>query len=267
MNVSARLKFSGYFILIAVFITYFCAMFLVPWCAGGYRWDSLQSVLREWQTFNSAMIALGASIIGLYAARRHAAKQEELANDQRHREFVAARAFLTESLSDLHFYNERLEVQYRLVYDALDEDDPLKRTTALSQFVLPQIPSSYKETFRACIRFAEPDFAEYLTEILNDFQIINSRARALCQDVLSAKPIVKQENIVAELCDIVHVQALCNRLYDFGRNKSASVNLSVITSVEEMTTVLSNWYFSKLGVDSAAMKLKGALVARITENN
>jgi len=249
----------GVIVISLVLVVYFLSMVVIPW-SQGRSWGYVQDVWSQWQTFNAAMIALCASFVGLYAARRHAKKQEELAEDQRRREFVAARAFLTESLAELNFYFQRVESQYRLVYSGFDEDDPLKRESIFLRFGLPEIPESYREVFRSSIRYAEPEYAEYLTEILNRLQIIGSRIRGLSADIQSPSPICKQENVVSELLDVIHVQALCNRLFDFGRVKNLSVDLSIDPSAEEMRQVISNWYFPLIGEDSSAMKLKSELV-------
>ena len=249
----------GVIVISLVLFAYFLSMVVIPW-SQGRSWDYLQEVWSQWQTFNAAMIALCASFVGLYAARRHAKKQEELAEDQRRREFVAASAFLTESLAELNFYFQRVESQYRLVYSGFDEDDPLKRESVFLRSELPEIPESHREVFRSSIRYAEPEYAEYLTEILNRLQIIGSRIRGLSADIQSPSPICKQNNVVSELLDVIHAQALCNRLYDFGRGKNLSVDLSIDPSAEEMRQVISNWYFASIGEDSTAMKLKSELV-------
>jgi hypothetical protein len=146
--------------LTIIFLFYFYFMFISPLFHGGL--NGLLKVLSSWQSLNAGFLAFASSIIAFSIARYNAEKQRE-------REFVAAKAFLSEALSDLSAYFEQSATLYTEAYQrASNEQDSCK--TRLKS-TLPILPKGYREVFRNCIHSATPDVGEHLARILSLLQI------------------------------------------------------------------------------------------------
>lgn len=245
------------FLAIPLFVLYFVAMVVWPFASSGWDWGYVQEVWGRWQTFNAAMIALGASFIALWAARRQAAQQKELVEGQRRREFVAAKAFLTASLSELHGYFDDVNVTYSNLYLSLpwegyfDESDT--DTLALE---LPKLPSSYQSVFRDCIVHAPPDVAEFMASILSMLQIIHSRIGGLNERSVG----YRRSDVVSEILNVAMVHAKCERLYPYARENEPLVFDPVDDS--ELLSILKRrtYFWNRPGVTTEVFDAAIALI-------
>jgi len=119
-------------------IIYVICMFIVPWITAEGEWVYVQKVWHSWQSLNVSLLAFIASLIAFNIARYNAEKK-------RSREFVAARAFLPEALSELNTYFSDCSL---LLVEAFKRKSKGERedNTPLSKPV-PQLPTSYREIF------------------------------------------------------------------------------------------------------------------------
>jgi len=141
-------------------------MLIEPWFASQpWSWIYVQEVWDRWQTFNAAVIAFVSSLVAFNISRYNE-------NKKREREFVAVKALLPHALSELTKYFKESSVFLISVWNQLDEN-PDSRPILKSE--LPVLPSTFQPIFTDAIKFAEPDVAEYLANVMRGLQIHNAR--------------------------------------------------------------------------------------------
>lgn len=193
---------------VLTFTAYSYAMFIAPFFDGGGSWKHVHSVWYSWQALNVGMLAFGSSVIAFNISRYNAMKQRE-------REFVAARAFLPESLSELTHYFQACSPLLQEAWNC--SDDHFDRCTSALTNSLPSLPPSYKSTFSSCISTAEGDVAEYLAYILMRLQIHHSRLTSMVNSFSEDSHYVGAVNIMTYMYCLAELQALINKLFDFAR--------------------------------------------------
>lgn len=186
-------------------IVYLSAMVVAPVYQGNWDWVYIQNVWDRWQGLNVGMLAFIASIIALNISR-YKAEQE------RKRNFIAAKAFLPEALSELTGYcNESMAV-FAEVYSRSTDNTTL-------EISIPELPEGYRTVFQDCIRTAEPDVGDFLVDILAyilmRLQVHHSRMQALAQKGV-IRPSAK-DNIISYLYCIAEIQAKINRTFNYAR--------------------------------------------------
>jgi hypothetical protein len=187
-------------------LLFLICMVAVPWISSDLDWDYVQAVWDRWQTFNAAMLAFLSSWIAFNIAKFNAKKQRE-------REFVAARAFLPQALSELSQYFSACAKYLMAALDQCNEG-----TDQLSvQTSAPTPPEIYQSIFSDCIRLAEPDVSEHLAAILRDLQIHLSRMKELGQQDRNSTLIIGSMNITSYMYSLGKLQVMVNRLFDFAR--------------------------------------------------
>jgi len=203
-NISIRMiKWIG----VILFIAYVFGMLLYPLFEGGFSWDHLHSVWNNWQALNVGILAFLSSIIAFSISRFNA-------NKQRERNFIAARAFLPEALSELAKY---FRSSADLLKEAWDRVDTKSAKSPLTNTV-PELPNSYKKVFSRCIQYAEPEVAEFLAYILMRLQIHHSRIEGLGQSFRKNHTMINMSgNIISYLYRLAELQALIGRIFDFAR--------------------------------------------------
>ena len=224
-NLVKMIMIIGFGALISL---YLCFMFIEPFLNNGTT--GLIKVLKEWQTLNAAFVALLASFIALYATQYNVRKQKE-------RDFIASKAFLPEALSELTLY---LESSVKLLIEAYrresDETDSCK--TQLTQ-KLPSLPDKYKVTFKDCIHSGEYEVSEYLSNILRDLQVHNSRMVSTYNEFSPSRTFIKSPpNKISEIYELAKIYSRIGRLYPFARNEERLDNSSI--KRDEMINTFSN---------------------------
>jgi hypothetical protein len=188
-----------------VIVVYFVSMFVVPVARSGLKWDYIQDVWDRWQGLNIGMLALIASVIAFEIARYRE-------NKQRGRDFLAARAFLPASFSELGAY---FKASAAIYIDAWDEAEPRTRKIVRgAPPEAPQLPDSYRRVFADCIRHAEPEVGEVLAKMLSDLQVHDARLRELLREY---RPI--RHSLFAYLYSLGVLQTRMNKLYPFARGE------------------------------------------------
>jgi hypothetical protein len=180
-------------------------MFVLPWLAGSGNWGYVQAVWDRWQSLNAAALAFLASLIAFNISRFNE-------NRQRERNFIAAKAFLPSTLSELCQYCERCAVVLRKLW----EDNG----TAPSDVECPELPINHKENFSNCITYADPEVGDYLSNILILLQVHEARLRgAVTPSLRMRRRITIRENLVVYAYRLAEIQALVDNLFAFARSE------------------------------------------------
>lgn len=200
-----------------LFFMYLMSMFFVPFLSG--NWTHTQEIWDRWQTLNVGVLAFISSVIAFNISRYNASKQRE-------RNFIAARAFLPNALSELTWYCKSSSIlmleAWSQLGDSISKGSPLKTT-------FPDLPQSYKETFKHCISEADPEVASNLADILVKLQIHHSRLNELKTSFEGNGGLIWDRQILTSyLFSLGHLQALINKLFGFSRGMEPFNDLSLI---------------------------------------
>jgi hypothetical protein len=138
------------------------SVFVFPWITSNGSWQYVQEVLDRWQTLNAGALAFLASLVAFNIARISE-------NEQRERDFRAAKAFLPSTLSSLMEY---CSASARLL-EVLWQSSGERRTP----ITCVQLPDGYREVLSNCIRHSTPEIGECLVRILVRLQVHDARLR------------------------------------------------------------------------------------------
>lgn len=210
-------------------LLYIYGMFLYP-SLSTLSWSHVHSVWMEWQTLNVGVLAFISSLIAFNISKYHV-------RQQRQREFIAAKSFLPEALSELvGYFRKSANCFTEAWYKALSNTNKLRMEP-------PTLPSLYRETFSRNIAHAEPEVAAYLAYILVRLQVHHSRITNLREDWESLiRSELDQKNIVSYMYCLGELQCLIARLFDFARGVEEFID-------EPLTwTEFENAYFN-LNID------------------
>lgn len=192
---------------IPLFVLYLVCMFLYPFVAGNGDCRYVQDVWYRWQSLNVGVLAFSSSVVALNISKYNA-------NKQRERNFVAARAFLPEAFSELTAYFNLCATSLKEAWQIASKES----TKTPLQAQVPNLPASYKEIFRQCIGFAEPDVGERLAYILMRLQVHNSRINKLSGNFSVDSTIIEApQNIIVYLYRLAELQALINKTFEYAR--------------------------------------------------
>jgi len=184
---------------------YLICMIIAPWITAGGDWDKVQMVWDRWQAFNVGVLAFLSSVIALNISIFNERRQRE-------RNFIAARAFLPEALSELTSYFKSSSTLLKEAWEKVSNSDK----TPLNAIV-PALPAGYKETFSRCIELAEPDVSEHLAKILMHLQVHHSRMQDLVNNFCGGRMVIVPSNLISYLYSLSELQALTNRTFEFAR--------------------------------------------------
>ncbi|PCM43773.1 hypothetical protein CPA50_15575 [Marinobacter sp. ANT_B65] len=190
-------------------IFYVYGMTIHPLFNGAGGWSNLHKVWMDWQTLNVGVLAFISSLIAFNISKHHA-------NQQREREFIAAKSFLPEALSELVAYFKSSAIVLNEAWWKAKDDSSRKKGPLQSD--TPQLPENYKEIFSRCISLAPPDVSVYLSYILMRLQVHNARITGLFEDfqpnsTMSVLPV----NVISYIYSLGELQALANKIFDYAR--------------------------------------------------
>ncbi|NQZ94498.1 MAG: hypothetical protein HRT97_19485 [Moritella sp.] len=210
---------------------YIGSMVIQPLCIGGF--DNLMKTWREWQTFNAGMIAIFAAIISAYIAlhldksarQREAVKisesrqnerqklraEKQARDEQREREFIAARPFLPASLTLIHEYVELISKDLLRLYAVIKADDENDLRRYVADIKFKNMPSGYQGVFKECITLSTPDVSKHLAYILVHLQVFSSRVESLDPQHLDKR------NLGEMLVDSIRFLFKIDSMFDFAR--------------------------------------------------
>ena len=196
-------------IAIPIIWAYVISMFALPWFNGNFDWMYVQNIWKSWQSLNVGMLAFTSSIIALNISKYNA-------NKQRDREFVAAKAFLPEALSELIVYFKSCSRLLVEAWPRVQSEGNLLKTPL--ENVPPDTPTYYKEIFSNCIKYAEHDVGDRLAFILMRLQIQRARIKSFSEMFApDSEMIPTLGNALSYFYDLALLQALVSKLYPFAR--------------------------------------------------
>jgi len=181
------------------------SVFVYPWFATGADWRHVQEVWDRWQTLNAGALAFLASLVAFNIARF-------TENQQRKRDFLAAKAFLPSTLSELMGYCS----ESARIFEALWQADGERRTP----LQYPSPPQNYREAFSNCIRHSTPAVGTYLVRILVLLQVHDSRLRdATALTPNGTERVVDRHTLLAYVLRLGELYALLGGLFGFAREE------------------------------------------------
>lgn len=184
---------------------YVIAMYAYPWVAGNGSWGHVQAVWERWQSLNAGALAFLASLVALYISRFNE-------NRQRERDFIAAKAFLPSTLSGLMEYCSRCA----RIYEAMWESEG----QAVPPIERPDPPEDYREVFSNCTRYADPAVGSYLSNILVDLQVHETRLRnAIAETTKSHDHVVDRHTLIVYVFRLGELYALIGNMFGFARGE------------------------------------------------
>lgn len=178
---------------IPLVIIYIGFMFVKPWFYG--NWSYVHGVWHTWQSLNVGVLAFVSSLIAFNISRYNA-------EQQRKRDYLASKAFLPRSLSELCSF---MSMSSKVYVNALPKSKTKKTST-------PTEPLAELEVFKECIRYARPDVGSYLAVILMKLQIHNARMLSAANQ--SRINLTYGQDCLYGACEI---QVLINYLFDYAR--------------------------------------------------
>ncbi|OBU44647.1 hypothetical protein AYY27_15720 [Photobacterium damselae] len=195
-------------------------------------WEHVHAVWYTWQSLNTGILAFIASIFALNAVRYTEEKR-------RQRNFIAARAFLPQALSELSTYFEESSKFVNEAWErAKDKSDHCK--TPLKEKDCPKLPDGYQQVFKDCISEASPEVAEHLAYILVRLQIHHSRMKSLVKSFSAdSHTIQAPSNLMAQVFALAELQGLVNQLFKFSRGTAPFDNKPL--SVDNFYSCYDNW--------------------------
>jgi hypothetical protein len=203
-------------------------MFIDPLLYGG--WSAGMKVWSSWQSLNVGFLALTSSMIAFYITSYNAGKQRE-------REFVAAKSFLPEALSELTSYFKQSALLYAEAFERASDDNDICKTQLKSN--LPVLPQNYKSVFKQCIHSATPDIGEHLADILSKLQVHHARLSSEYEEFKPSSYMMKiPHNIMGNIFCLGEIQALVNKTFSFARGEE-DMDFSPLTR-DDLVTAYRN---------------------------
>lgn len=214
------LKVLAYAIVLTAFAGYLYAMVIDPVLVGG--WDRLHKVWFDWQTFNSAMIALLAALIGLAFTIR-------LTKSQNRSQFTVARAQLPEALALVGGY---LDKYLLVLQEALQKLQTQAGNKQALNAVEPKLDIEYKSTFGTCIAYGPDELRSVLTDISKQLQIHKSRLSALIEQEFHPESqfAIAEIIIISKLKSVCRTRAQINKLFPYARFESEEFDSMIETA-------------------------------------
>lgn len=198
------MRFPITYLLYVLVGAYFLWQGLYPLYLYEHYWPYALIFWEDWQTLTAAMIALCASAIVL-----HTTQYEE--ETQRKRNFIASRAFLPHAFASLTHYCDDC---IKIYCDCLLTSE----RNNLSQ----QVPESAYKTIKENILYASPTVGEYLSKVVGEFQVQNSRFHSYFNDPEDSRvrPHTRVRDAYHEILNTIRIRHLVSCMTDFARGES-----------------------------------------------
>lgn len=198
------------FYLIVVIYVY--SMIIHPWIVTDFNWNQVQSIWDRWQGFNVGMLAFISSVIAFGIAKFNN-------ESQRKREFLSARAFLPDALSELTDYL-KTSGQY------LNGLNKKYNILLVANNPCPTLPDGYKKVFENCIKHANPEIGNYLANILSKLQVFDARIRPKQTPTFNHVNYVRTPNdyeLIGHIFDLGELACFIFKAFSIGRGCDTSL--------------------------------------------
>lgn len=225
-------------------------MILVPAVQGD--WEYVQEVWDRWQSLNVGILAFLSSVIALKISSLNAKRDKD-------RQFVAARAFLPHSLSELCGYFKKNAVVLSNFWQELDESQGT--LIGATRRDIPELPELYKQIFSRCIEFAPPEIADSLAFILMRLQVFHSRMASLEGSLGLTHYIFTKHELITYIYCLGELQVLVNKLFPFARGLAPFDNSQA--TWDDYQNAYSNLDFTVSDIDD----LESFTLQRISKSN
>lgn len=211
------LKSTVSVIMFIALMAYFYAMVVDPLLVGG--WHRLHKVWFDWQTFNSAMIALFAALIGVGIT-------VYLNRSQSRAQFIVARAQLPEALALVGNY---LDLYLLILEEALKKIGTPAGNKQVLDAVQPKLDIEYKATFATCIAYGSAELRSALTDISKHLQIHKSRLSSLIEQEFQpdSKFALTEICLISNLSYVCETRSKINKLHPFARFETEQISVVV----------------------------------------
>lgn len=197
-------------------VIYAICMFIAPVFIWRGSWTDIQEVWDRWQALNVGVLAFLASIIALRTVRL-----QERARARR--EFDAARAFLSQALSDLAEYCHECAI---LLIDARARSAGRVTDVIDRDWLIPVFPEDTYRTFDRIIQTAQATEAGYVATMISELQVHRSRIRGLVQRGSRGTELnrLTAHSATSYLAALVMIRAKIDVLLPFSRSEVPTIN-------------------------------------------
>lgn len=172
------------------------------------------SWMDRWQTMLTGLAALIAAGISVYFVRQQIAQAESAEAHRRKRRLAAARSRLQMTLSTISHYGTDSLVYLKRLRDAVGANQPIPTLAAAPRPILPD-PSVL--ALEAVIEATDSDdFAGFLSDLISEMQVLNSRLSALPQEALD----LGVYNLDAYLINAARIYAYTSGAFPYARRET-----------------------------------------------
>ncbi|MHC3433032.1 hypothetical protein [Delftia lacustris] len=197
------------YIVLAVIFTHISSMLFYPAIKYKFDWHWIHQTWMDWQTYNSAMIALIASLIA-FEATVYSHRQEKINN------FRAAKATLAHALNDICNFTSDCEKILCSVITGAKEGDSSGTYFKISGISIPTPTSAAMNTFVDCIRYSDTALGNHLAKIMEELQVAQARIENLRTKDLQA---ISVRRVAKEYIDqLAEIRVYAEDLFFFARN-------------------------------------------------
>lgn len=191
-----------------------CGLDLV-WSVCG-DWNCVVSWMDRWQTMLTGIAALIAAGVSVYFVQKQIAQAESAETYRRKRRLAAARSRLQLALSAISHYGSDSIDFLRHLRDRVGANQPMPM---LADAPRPILPEPAVLALEAVIEATDSDdFAGYLSDLIAEMQVLNSRLSGLPQEA----PALGVHNLDSYLTGAAKIHAFASGALPYARRETAN---------------------------------------------
>ena len=203
----------------------------------GYGYADCFAWLKEWQTLFSGMFATLAAAATLWAIRLQIAQADEHANENRYRRNLAARAALSQPLSNIVGVQQSIINSLKISL----EDESANQLVPFTPGRYPQVEDTDLSKVIACIVDAELQPADDLSKLVSQLQVQNARLRpATNRRRIGRRGTEVRTTVEHYLVDALFIYARAEGLILYARKEDEDYKLRVFAEALTSTALLNH---------------------------
>lgn len=175
--------------------------------------EMLRAWLNSWQTLLSTIVAVLAASVAILGVRIQVKHSEELKSQEIHRKNLAARALISQPLSEICEIQNKLADYFASVLDT----PPINRRSG--SYVAPIVGPESIQYLANCIENAEDRAAKDLSILISELQVQKARLRSLFPEDEGTRSTRNGEDFVEHGLDAMLIYARAQRLLLYARNE------------------------------------------------